>query len=171
VPQQYRIDSGLDGGPNNVPDNPQHIRGVFELFKGQQATATISGQWNFSKDTSCGAAGFGGPIGDNSFPVPMAPPGCCFWYIGPGQDGAGNQDTTGWFTANNQTITWGNTSPGYGVYSFRMNDNNYTDNSGFLTLTVTIEPIQELDLKKGEHSEESSTTTVLILEETKGSLR
>jgi hypothetical protein len=59
-----------------------------------------------------------------------------YWSI----SGPGNkpQYTQGWFTADNQTIVFGGTSPGDGDYRFAINDNNDSDNNGTITLTWTI---------------------------------
>lgn len=129
----------------NATDSPQ---GVFEVPLGQQAVVSVAGSWSFDPGrTACGAAGVGGPIGDGSFPVPAAPIGCLFWQAKPpGQIVQGVQEGIGWFTSNDQKISFTGDAKDYPgqacAYSFGINDNTLTDNSGFLTLTWNVQPQQ-----------------------------
>jgi hypothetical protein len=108
----------------------------FTIPKGQKATATISGSWKFDPNRpACGASGVGGPVNNNGFDIPGAAIGCCYWNF---ESSGVSPSALGWFTQDNQTITWGDTIPGDGTYYFQMNDNQYGDNSGSLTLAYTL---------------------------------
>ena len=114
---------------------------------GQQATVTISGQWQYDPHANpCGASGNG--VISPQMPVAGAPQGCCYWSIAP-LAGEPNepQDVIGWFDNNNQTIAFGGTSPGDGNYFFRCNDNRPADNRGALLLTYDLAPHYEKKLK------------------------
>ena len=117
----------------------QQPGGFIVVDPGNKVTVTISGSWKYDGGSPpCGAAGVGGSINDNSFPEDGAPIGCCLWNFLP--NGGGH--IRGWFQADNQTITWGDTSPGDGQYQFLINDqyNHPDDNSGYLTLTYNFSP-------------------------------
>ena len=117
----------------------QPMKEYFQVMQGQTATATVSGTWSGDPGSgkTCGAAGNGVPP-SAGFPV-AGPQWCLCWSITPNEGVIPSpQDVTGWFTSDNQTIDWGGTSPGDGRYHFQINDDNLSDNSGSLTLSVVF---------------------------------
>jgi hypothetical protein len=113
--------------------------GLILVPPGYQITATVSGIWSYTKGVaSCGAAGAGGPTQDNSFPEDGAPIGACLWNYLPTNGGF----IRGWFKSDNQTITWGDTSPGDGTYQFLINDqhDHLDDNDGSLKIDFKYYP-------------------------------
>jgi|GEM_PF-6311400 len=81
----------------------------FAIPKGHKATATISGTWKFDPGRpACGASGVGGPIDNNGYPILGAPIRCCYWNF---ESSGVSKAVLGWFTQDDQTITWATLSP------------------------------------------------------------
>ena len=121
------------------------LKPAFNIPPGSHAVVSVSGTWQYDPHAGrCGAGGNGAQANSNGFPAPAGSIGCLVYYVWPaGANFPGNgdtplspQDVLGWFTADNQVIDFGGTSPGDGDYYFYMNDNDYDDNAFSLTLTV-----------------------------------
>ena len=119
----------VSSGTYSVPAGPNNDWNyLWEVNGNQIVTVTVSGSWSYDPGSApCGAGGRGGTVNDGSFRSAGTPIGALCWCIAHEAPGVDPRITkpnwpgvTGWFTSDNQTITWNNTSPGDGSYFFGM---------------------------------------------------